>query len=106
MGFERYVWRTSDDDRVRSTHAVNDDREFEWSNPPPTGHPGHDHNCRCRAEPRIVTNQPPVEYDPTAGLPDGIEAWYPELILVPGLKIGQMARLIIVQTAHALQSCQ
>ena len=46
-----YIWRTSSDDRVRPSHAANSGLIFEWSNPPPTGHPGKGYGCRCRAEP-------------------------------------------------------
>ena len=47
----RYIWRTQDDDKVRSSHAINDNKIFDWDNPPPTGHPGEDYGCRCWAEP-------------------------------------------------------
>lgn len=52
LGIESYRWRTSNDDRVRPTHAANDGKVFQWNDPPAeTGHPGHDVNCRCTAEP-------------------------------------------------------
>lgn len=52
IGVESYVWRSSDDERVRSTHASKDDRKFQWDQPPSgTGHPGQDYQCRCYAEP-------------------------------------------------------
>lgn len=50
-GYTRYIWRTSGDNRVRSSHAANNGRVFAWDSPPPTGHPGEDYGCRCRAEP-------------------------------------------------------
>ena len=77
----RYIWRTVGDEKVRSSHAVNDGRIFSWDEPPPTGHPGEDHNCRCFAEPI----DEPVIYDPP------IEPVYPELILLPLLKVGRGA---------------
>lgn len=46
-----YIWRTQHDDKVRPSHAQNDGLVFSWENPPPTGHPGEDFGCRCRAEP-------------------------------------------------------
>ena len=46
-----YVWRTREDDKVRSSHAENNGRVFAWDDPPSTGHPGTDHGCRCAAEP-------------------------------------------------------
>lgn len=55
LGGERptnhYIWRTARDERVRSSHTVNEGRIFAWSDPPRTGHPGHEPNCRCWAEP-------------------------------------------------------
>lgn len=49
-GYTHYIWRTSGDNRVRSAHAQNEGRIFAWGSPPPTGHPGEDFGCRCRAE--------------------------------------------------------
>jgi hypothetical protein len=46
-----YVWRTQGDARVRASHRANDGKIFAWDDPPPTGHPGEDYGCRCRAEP-------------------------------------------------------
>ncbi|MDB2414379.1 phage minor head protein [Rickettsiales bacterium] len=50
-GSTHYIWRTQDDKKVRPSHAANDDKIFEWSKKPKTGHPGEDFNCRCWAEP-------------------------------------------------------
>jgi hypothetical protein len=52
-GYTHYVWHTQGDDRVRGAHAVNEGRLFSWNNPPVTGHPGEDYNCRCWAEPYV-----------------------------------------------------
>jgi Phage Mu protein F like protein len=46
-----YIWRTQEDSRVRPSHRANDGKVFAWDDPPPTGHPGEDFGCRCRAEP-------------------------------------------------------
>lgn len=51
LGIDRYVWQTSGDERVRPEHADNDGKVFSWNDPPATGHPGHDVNCRCVAIP-------------------------------------------------------
>ena len=51
LGIDRYVWQTSGDERVRHDHAMNDGETFRWDKPPPTGHPGHEINCRCVAIP-------------------------------------------------------
>jgi hypothetical protein len=32
----RYIWRTLDDKKVRSSQAANDGRVFAWEDPPPT----------------------------------------------------------------------
>ena len=53
VGIERYKWRTAEDTRVRPEHAANNGKIFSWGDPPPTGHPGHDVNCRCVAIPVI-----------------------------------------------------
>ena len=46
---------TRGDGKVRPSHQSNDGKIFSWDNPPPTGHPGEDYNCRCRAEPTTAT---------------------------------------------------
>jgi SPP1 gp7 family putative phage head morphogenesis protein len=51
MGVTSYVWRTARDNRVRDEHRKYDGRTFEWSDPPPDGHPGYPINCRCFSEP-------------------------------------------------------
>ncbi len=48
-----YIWRTQGDDKVRASHAANNGKIFAWDNPPETGHPGEDYNCRCTAEPYV-----------------------------------------------------
>lgn len=50
LGVERYIWRTSRDERVRASHTVLEGRIFKWSDPPSVGHPGSDFSCRCTAE--------------------------------------------------------
>ena len=46
-----YVWRSSGDDRVRSSHAARHGQIFAWAEPPAGGHPGSERNCRCWPEP-------------------------------------------------------
>ena len=55
LGVEEYVWRTvGDGDRVRKTHRANNGKTFRWDKPSKiTGHPGHDIQCRCIAQPVI-----------------------------------------------------
>ena len=53
VGIKKYTWRTSRDERVRDDHKANDGKTFSWGKPPKTGHPGHDVNCRCYAEPDL-----------------------------------------------------
>lgn len=58
-GVESYIWRTSGDERVRSTHQDLDGQQFRWDDPPETNdagernHPGGDYQCRCTADPVI-----------------------------------------------------
>ena len=49
----RYMWLTSGDEKVRPSHAANVGKIFYWSDPPPTGHPSEDINCRCVAVPYV-----------------------------------------------------
>lgn len=54
LGIDSYIWRTSEDERVRPSHEEKNGKEFQWNNPPSdTGHPGEDYNCRCYAEPKL-----------------------------------------------------
>ncbi len=53
-GIESYVWTTAGDDRVRDEHDAQDGETFSWDDPPPTGHPGDDFQCRCTAFPVIT----------------------------------------------------
>lgn len=51
----QYIWRTVQDDKVRSSHAARAGETFSWTNPPEGGHPGEDFGCRCWAEPVAQT---------------------------------------------------
>jgi SPP1 gp7 family putative phage head morphogenesis protein len=56
VGIEEYVWRTSQDERVRPRHRELDGTKQKWNDPPQlradfSGHPGEDFQCRCFAEP-------------------------------------------------------
>ncbi|MCK4960464.1 MAG: minor capsid protein, partial [Planctomycetes bacterium] len=53
VGITHYFWRTSRDERVRETHEENEGKRFAWNNPPATGHPGEDYNCRCSPDPDL-----------------------------------------------------
>jgi SPP1 gp7 family putative phage head morphogenesis protein len=46
-GVERYVWSTSQDERVRESHAELEGQTFSWTEPPEVGHPGQQFQCRC-----------------------------------------------------------
>jgi SPP1 gp7 family putative phage head morphogenesis protein len=57
LGGKRYIWRTSEDERVRQRHQDLDGTVHSWEKPPVVdtrtnrrGHPGEDYQCRCRAE--------------------------------------------------------
>lgn len=53
VGIRQYIWRTSEDRRVRPEHRARDGKTFDWDNPPPDGHPGVPVSCRCVALPII-----------------------------------------------------
>lgn len=58
LGVEKYIWRTSRDERVRSQHARLNGTEHSWDEPPVScgsgrAHPGGCFQCRCTAEPVI-----------------------------------------------------
>lgn len=81
LGIERYVWRSRNDAKVRASHAVYDDRVFQWDEPPEAGHPGEAHNCRCYAEPvvsNISSNVVLADFAPTADgpVPDQIGGFW------------------------------
>lgn len=58
VGVEKYIWSTSNDERVRPRHADLEGTEQRWSDPPIVdprsgrrAHPGGDYQCRCQALP-------------------------------------------------------
>jgi SPP1 gp7 family putative phage head morphogenesis protein len=64
LGIKAYIWRTSEDIRVRDSHSKMDDVIIFWNNPPSPEalageknvgyyHPGNIYNCRCYPEPII-----------------------------------------------------
>ena len=50
-GIKHYIWRTSQDERVRPSHQELEGERFAWDKPPSEGHPGEPIQCRCTAEP-------------------------------------------------------
>ena len=59
-GFDRYVWTTKKDNRVRPDHARLEGRIISWNDPPVVdlrsgrrAHCGGDYNCRCVAAPLL-----------------------------------------------------
>lgn len=50
-GIDGYLWRGVLDQRERKLHVEREGKRFEWSSPPPDGHPGQPIRCRCYAEP-------------------------------------------------------
>ena len=55
VGIEKYEWSTSEDERVRDSHADLDGQEFRWDDPPivdgEAANPGEPILCRCVALP-------------------------------------------------------
>lgn len=58
-GIPGYVWMTSQDNRVRDSHALLHGKFFRFTETPPglskpgAKFPGEDYNCRCRQRPAI-----------------------------------------------------
>lgn len=70
LGVTSFIWRTSEDDRVREEHVELDGQTFDYDNPPDEGLPGEPIQCRCTAEPDFSailddadTEQQPGESD-------------------------------------------
>lgn len=57
LGIEEYLWLGVDDERERPSHVANNNKHFSYNNPPETGHPGHDINCRCVSVAHIKSEQ-------------------------------------------------
>ncbi|KAF1025814.1 MAG: hypothetical protein GAK29_01676 [Acinetobacter bereziniae] len=57
LGSEGYIWRTSEDPDVRTSHKAMNGKFVAWENPPSldnmVGHAGCLPNCRCYPEPVI-----------------------------------------------------
>lgn len=70
-----YIWRTSGDTKVRASHAANNGKIFAWVNPPETGHPGEDYNCRCSAEPYVQGNAEFAYQTFTSSVDDIFPSW-------------------------------
>lgn len=64
LGVEKFVWRTSNDERVRESHAELEGEVFSWDDPPTVegevAIPGSAILCRCTAEP-VLDPLPPDE---------------------------------------------
>ena len=71
----RYVWRTRGDGKVRVTHAENDGHVFSGDNPPATGHPGEDYNCRCEAVPYRQGGTEYAAHGISIGLASSYDRW-------------------------------
>lgn len=50
IGITKYKWRGVLDSRERDEHIAREGMVFEWTKPPPDGHPGEPIRCRCSAE--------------------------------------------------------
>lgn len=72
---ERYVWRTRGDGKVRLEHRRNEGRIFRWDDPPDTGHPGEDYNCRCEAEPYYEGSTEFADHEFASGLASSYDRW-------------------------------
>ncbi len=51
LGVTHFIWRTSQDERVREDHQALNGQRFAYDDPPEEGLPGEPIQCRCTAEP-------------------------------------------------------
>lgn len=51
LGVSSFVWRTVNDERVRSEHEAREGETYTYDDPPDGELPGEPINCRCYAEP-------------------------------------------------------
>jgi SPP1 gp7 family putative phage head morphogenesis protein len=96
LGISEYVWRTTGDGRVRSSHAIMDGKRCRWGDPTVYSddggktwkkrtsiggvlkHPGQDYQCRCWAE--AVFDQIQAESDKIKNISRSTPEPEPELI--------------------------
>lgn len=70
-GIEEYIWYTTGDNRVRSSHRELNGKKFSWNDPPDVGkgrrcHPGEDYQCRCIGRPVFNRNKISLPVDEDA----------------------------------------
>ncbi len=58
LGIERYIWRSTGDERVRDSHDAFADNTYHWDKPPRNErgervNPGEDYQCRCSGDPEL-----------------------------------------------------
>lgn len=51
MGYDAYEWLRTTADNPRERHLGRVGKIYKFSEPPPGGHPGSEHNCQCGARP-------------------------------------------------------
>lgn len=128
-GATKYIWRTSEDERVvgapgnrnkpnmrHGDHYARNGKLFTWDRPPHDGHPGEAINCRCTAEPvwddEEVDAKPADEsdlvFDPVAVAKkaaeeiDRLEKWKrkPPVLVDAKLDASEADRLLDKSTAY------
>lgn len=95
----QYVWRTRRDAKVRQSHRVNDGRRFDWSDPPETGHPGTQFNCRCEAIP-YVKGETEFAYHVMRDFPVDPPYRYGDLDFVAHYYYGEGRTLTLAEIGH------
>lgn len=65
LGITQFIWRTSEDERVRPEHEDLDGETFSYDDPPDEGLPGEPIQCRCSAEPVFGTLRDGVDSEDT-----------------------------------------
>lgn len=97
----QYIWRTRGDGKVRAAHAANNGRIFSWENPPATGHPGEDFNCRCTAEPYVRGESEYAYQIRTTAVHDSLPKWGKAEFVDHAVRVG--TDVTLSQTGHLLE---
>jgi len=78
-----YIWRTCLDHKVRPNHMKNEGKIFDKDNPPSTGNPGEDYNCRCKAD-YYIPNYVEIDGQNEVKM---VRKYFPSVKDIPGLVI-------------------
>lgn len=78
LGVKSFVWRTSEDERVRDEHEALDGQTFDFDDPPEEGLPGEPIQCRCTAEPDFSDILGEADAQTATEAPDDLQTEVPD----------------------------